>query len=196
MSQKLVRMLRGNSVGIEYRLRKVSKVVRHDDSRLTTDRRGEYVSIIRIRQDQIADKPLVSSHKAIRHRPVHKFPRATQLLRCQVRALLKKRPDPLGVNFLGPTRTKKVRQSNAQQQIPEGGRIDYAGIVDRCKTRHALVSQPQFLSLHSEFIEGYLAFYARALLILDQVLKKNASVRAYLAIGQFVTFQQSHQMRT
>jgi hypothetical protein len=54
--------------------------------------------------------------------------------------------------------------------------VEYTGIVDCSETRHALVSQLQFLGLRSEFVEGLLSVDARALLVFDQVLEENAPV--------------------
>ena len=176
-------------------LRKVGEVVGHDDPGLATDRCSEHVSIVRVWQLQCADEPLVSSHEAIRHGQVHQFPCATQLLRLQVGAPFENRSHPLGVNLFGPARTEKIRQSDAQQQIPERRRMEYAGIVDSSETCHALVSQPQFLGLRSELVESFLALHARTLQVFDQILEENAPVGAYLSIGQFAALKQAHQMR-
>lgn len=189
MPKELVRVLRGNPIGIECLLRKIGEVIRHDHPGLATDCCGKHVSIVRIRQLQCVDELLVSSHEAIGHGPVHQFPCATQLLRSQVGATFKNRSHPLGVNFLSPPSAKKIRQSNPQQQIPEGRRMQYASIVEGRETRHALVSQPQFLGLRGELVESFLALDPRALLILRQVLEENAPVGAYLAIGQFVALK-------
>jgi len=91
---------------------------------------------------------------------------------------------------------KKIRQSNTQQEIPEGRRMEYTGIVEGRETRHALVSQSQFLGLRGELVESFLALDTRALLVLHQVLEENAPVRAHLAIRQFVALKKTHWHRS
>jgi hypothetical protein len=88
------------------------------------------VSIVRVWKLQCADQSLVSGHEAVGNGEVHKLACTTQLLGLQVGTPFEKRPDPLCMNLFGPARTEKIRQSDAQQQIPERRRMEYAGIVD------------------------------------------------------------------
>ena len=77
MRDELVRMLGRDTVGIEDLRRKIGKVVRDDDTRLTTNRRGEYVPVMRIGQLQLIDQTLVAGDQTIGDRCVHECPRAS-----------------------------------------------------------------------------------------------------------------------
>ena len=115
---------------------------------------------MRVGQAQLRDETFVSGHQTIRHGQVHQLPRALKLFGFQIWASLENRTYPLSVNFLGPARTKKIRQRKTQQQIPQGRRMQYASIIDGNEARHALVSQSQFLGLPGEFVESFLALHA------------------------------------
>ena len=136
-----------DSMSLQSRIRKVSKIERDYHVGSRDNCRRQYMPVVLVGQGQRGDQALIIRHQAVTHTSVHQGARPLQPLPFQIGTVFKKISDPLFLNLKCPSGLKRTRDCQMHQQIAERCRVKHTRIVERGERRHGLISHVKFLRL-------------------------------------------------
>ena len=136
MRQKIIRMLNLNSIRGQSLLRKMFQILCDNHIAMTSNRRRQYVTIIRVGQLQRIDAAFITSNERIADFRVHSFARSFQLTAVSIGFVSKKRVNPFTLNISRPFRLKQIIISKLKKNIPHRRWIQHIGVKQRGMKSH------------------------------------------------------------
>ena len=194
MDYKLVRMLRFDVPRIQRLGREVRQVVSQNEISFATDRRSQYVTVVRIGQIEGFNQRFEALDDAIPYALVHEVARSFEPSACQIGPIPKQTPDPLVVDHVSPFRPEQVRKGELHEQIAERCRIQNARVVENGEPG-ALIAHPKLLSLLGEFVEDSHALLVDPGFVSHYVRSPHAAMGTNDVEGDFSLLEELYQER-
>jgi hypothetical protein len=185
-------MLRFDAEVSESLTRKVSRL-RVTITLARTNRGGQDVPIVPIRQFNRVDEMLVSGHQRVRQCLVHQVPGTFQFFACEVRPILEEIAYPFVVNFGRPMGTEDARQCEVHEEVAQPGRVENICVEEGPECRHE--SDPDLLVVGGQFVEGREAFGMDSPLVGHQGLETHPAMGSNLPVFDLAFVQHLNERR-